>query len=503
MPATGVLERHARVHHRQGSAADARHRRGPVRLEDVRHDAHRVRKLLFGRNHRRQRALGQRSVADLAAPGAGHAPDFTDREGREVVVEHEALPRLALERLDLLRIVGRAERAGDERLRFAAREDRGPVRAGEDAGLDPDRADLVELPAVEPDVVREHFLAQDLFLQLLEDGLRVGFLLRFAFGQRRHQVLQRELHGLVVFELAANPHGVGQRAEHLAFDFAVEGRRDFLPGDRDLLAAGGFRHVVDGGDDLLDRGVRDVQRLDDLRFRHFLRARFDHHEAVFAARDDEIELALLALLERRVHHVLPVHQAHPHAGNRLFEGDAGQRERRGCARDGQDVRVVLGIGRQHQRDDLRFVAPARREQGPDRPVDDAAGQDFLLGRLAFALEEAAGNAAGRVGVFAVVHRQRQEVDAFARACGTAGRDQHHRIAVPDDHGAVGLFGQLARFEGQRLIGYRDFASSHKGSISSTRSKRSKRSKGSKRSERSERSLRPGYFLMLRRLIRSA
>ena len=64
------------------------------------------------------------------------------------------------------------------------------------------------------------------------------------------------------------------------------------------------------------------ERLDDLLFGHFLRARFDHHEAVLAAGDDEIELALLALLERRVDDVLPVHQAHAHAGNRLLERDA-------------------------------------------------------------------------------------------------------------------------------------------------------------------------------------
>ena len=105
-----------------------------------------------------------------------------------------------------------------------------------------------------------------------------------------------------------------------------------------------------------------------------------------------------------------------------------ERQRGGSAGDGEHVRVVLGVGGQHERDDLRFVAPARREQRADRPVDDAAGQHFFFRRLAFALEEAAGNAARRVGVFAVVHRQRQEVDAFARAGGAAGGDQHHRIA---------------------------------------------------------------------------
>ena len=117
------LQRHAGVHHRQRSAAHRRHRRRAVRLEDVGDDADGVGELLFGGNHRRQRALGQRAVADLAAAGAAQELHFADRERREVVVEHEALPRLAVDHLDLLLIVGGAERRGHQRLGFAARED--------------------------------------------------------------------------------------------------------------------------------------------------------------------------------------------------------------------------------------------------------------------------------------------------------------------------------------------------------------------------------------------
>ena len=126
------------------------------------------------------------------------------------------------------------------------------------------------------------------------------------------------------------------------------------------------------------------------------------------------------------------------------------RERRRRAGDGEHVGVVLGVGREHERDDLRLVAPAGREQRPDRPIDHAAGEHFLLGRLAFALEEAAGDAARRVGVFAVVDRQRQEVDAFARVRRVAGGDEHHRVAEAHDDRAVGLLGQLAGFEGDGL-----------------------------------------------------
>ena len=102
----------------------------PFDLEDVGDDADGVGELVFGRHHRRERALGEGAVADLAAAGAAQELHFTDREGREVVVQHEALPGLALDHLDLLLVVGGAERGGDERLRLAAGEHGRAVRRG-------------------------------------------------------------------------------------------------------------------------------------------------------------------------------------------------------------------------------------------------------------------------------------------------------------------------------------------------------------------------------------
>ena len=131
MPATGRRDRHAGVHHRHRAAAHRRHRRGPVRLEDVGDDADGVGELLFARNDRRERALGERAVTDFAAARSALRPGLADRERREVVVQHEALVVLAGDVLDLLLVVGGAERAADERLRLAAREDDGAVDAGQ------------------------------------------------------------------------------------------------------------------------------------------------------------------------------------------------------------------------------------------------------------------------------------------------------------------------------------------------------------------------------------
>ena len=194
--------------------------------------------------------------------------------------------------------------------------------------------------------------------------------------------------------------------------------------------------------------VAGLERQNRLFFRHLLGAGLDHHDAVLAAGDDQVEAAFLALREGRVDDVLPVDQADADAGDRLLERHLRQRQRRGGAGDREHVAVVLDVGRDHERDDLRFEVPAGREERTNRPVDAAAGEDFLLGRLAFALEEAARNAARGVGIFAIVDGEREEVDSLARGVGMTRRDEHHGVALADDDRSVGLLGQFACLDGQ-------------------------------------------------------
>ncbi len=113
-------------------------------------------------------ALGEGTVADFAAAGAGHTSDFTDAVRREVVVEHEAALLLALVGFEPLGVVAGAEGRGDERLGFAAGEQGGAVGAGQDADLDVDLADLVEGAAIRADAIVEDLVAEDVFADQLE-----------------------------------------------------------------------------------------------------------------------------------------------------------------------------------------------------------------------------------------------------------------------------------------------------------------------------------------------
>ena len=126
---------------------------------------------------------------------------------------------LAVHRLDLLLVVGGAERRRDERLCLAAREHGRAVRARQDADLDRDRADLVELPAVEALAALEDLVAHDLLLQLLEDRpSRRPSALDLLLREARHEVRQHFVDRAVVLELVLDPHRVGERAVGLLLD---------------------------------------------------------------------------------------------------------------------------------------------------------------------------------------------------------------------------------------------------------------------------------------------
>ena len=141
MPRHRRGDRHAGIHQRQRCAADRGHGTGSVRFQNVADHAQRVGERLLVGNHGRERALGQRAVADFAAARAAHEADFADAERREVVVQHEALGGFAgLQQLDALLVVLGAQRDRHQRLRFAAREQRRAVRARQHAGFDGDLA---------------------------------------------------------------------------------------------------------------------------------------------------------------------------------------------------------------------------------------------------------------------------------------------------------------------------------------------------------------------------
>ena len=123
---------------------------------------------------------------------------------------------------------------------------------------------------------------------------------------------------------------------------------------------------------------------------------------------------------------------------------------------------------------LRRPVDERRAQ---RPVDQAADQDGLGRRAAFAAEEAAGDLAGGVGALFDIHRQREEVEVVLRVlAGAGGRQQHGFLVEVGSDCALRLLGEAAGFEPDRTraelaviengFGEFDFWTLHRGVFSS-------------------------------------
>jgi hypothetical protein len=143
--ADGADQRHTGVEQRHGAGANGGHRGGAVGLGDFRGNADGVGEIGFVRDDRLDRALGERAVADLAAVDATHAAGFTDGEGREVVVQDEALLVFATGVVvECCFSSAGASVVMAERLGFATGEDGGAVNARQGADFAVERAEVAD-----------------------------------------------------------------------------------------------------------------------------------------------------------------------------------------------------------------------------------------------------------------------------------------------------------------------------------------------------------------------
>src|SRR5205085_4988566 len=129
-------------------------------------------------------------------------------------------------------------------------------------------------------------------------------------------------------------------------------------------------------------------------FRNLGSARLDHHDGLFRPGDDQVQTRLAHFVIRRVDDVATLDETDPHARNRIRKRNVGKIKRTGCARDGDDIRVVVRVCRDDRGDDLCFVAKAFDEERAAGTVNQATGQRLLFIGTTFAPEVVAGNAPG-------------------------------------------------------------------------------------------------------------
>ncbi len=367
-------------------------------------------------------------------------------------MEHEAVFELAGQRVDALRVAFGAQRGDHQRLRLAAREQRGAVRAGQNGVADLDGAHGARVAAVDAGLAGQDLAAHDLGFDVEQEGLDLHRVEIGAFG------LERLQHG-------SGRLAQGLRAGLLAADL-VGGAQLLLGqlrdlGDEGLVLGGGlpvphglagvahqFMDGVDGDAALLVAEHHGAQH--DV-FGQLLRLGLDHQHGGFGAGDDQVHLRVLAGGLARVQHVFAVDVAHARGADRAVERNAGHRQGRAHGDHGRDVGIDLGVQRHGVDDHVDFVVEAFGEQRADRAVDQAAGQRLEFAGLGFALEEAAGDLAGGIRLLDVVHRQGKKSLAGLGGLGGDDRGQHDRVVDVDQHGAGGLAGDLARFHDDGLV----------------------------------------------------
>ena len=135
-----------------------------------------------------------------------------------------------------------------------------------------------------------------------------------------------------------------------------------------------------------------------------------------------------------------------------WNGATGEQQRRAGAHTGEHVGVDLRVGGHHGDHHLHLVKEAVVEERAQAAVDDAAGEDLLVGRTALALDEAAGHLAARGVLLAVVDGEREEALALAHVGRENGGAEHHGVAAADDHRAAGLLGEASGFDGDGTVG---------------------------------------------------
>src|SRR5579875_242214 len=233
------------------------------------------------------------------------------------------------------------------------------------------------------------------------------------------------------------------------------------PGDLELdLRLPGLRLEISlRGTQLLDRVVRDVERIEYLRLGDLVGTRLDHGDALRGAGHDQIEVGVLEqVLLVGVDDEVAVHLADPD------RADGGGHRRAGklqCGRSTVDREDVVRVGviyRQRHCDQLSLVTPALGEERADRTVDHAGGESCLLAGPTLALEKGAGNPPGGVHALLDIYGEGEEV-RVTEVSDDSGA-QHHRVARAYYNSTGGLLGQLSGLERDLVTGDLDTNALH-------------------------------------------
>ncbi len=397
--------------------------------------------------------MGKVAVAYLAAAYAALGLGLAGGEGGEVVVEEEALATLVEHVVENLFVEFCAEGHCCESLCFTSGEHGRSVGAGDIVCFDPDGSYLGGLASVEAYALVENAAANGLFFHVVVVALyQSGLGLAFFFGKgfdiffadSVEAVLTPVLVGAaclgdgVCAVIAAGFHvGTQLFVVYFVAVFALGGRAYSL----------GKLHL--GSALYLDCLVGCAQRGEEFCFAYFVHLAFDHHYVVVGGADHEFHVGFFELFKGGVDYEFTVYAGHAYFGDGSVERYVAYGDGCGGCEACEAVGGVNAVGGVESYVDKSVGMVVVGEEGAKHAVYKARGEDFVVACAAFALEEASGEAAGSRELLLVFNLQWHEIDSFAGFLGRNDRGEKHSVAHAHFNRSIGLFCQLAGFDGNR------------------------------------------------------
>ena len=322
------------------------------------------------------------------------------------------------------------------------------MRSRQEADVAGDVADVVHAAAIDPFPVFENAAAHDPLLQLAQGCADIaGAVGVVRLEPLRESLAERRQDAPALF-LVRDPQRIPDLSGRLLRDLAHDLRigSDGLVLER-VRGSGHPNQLALKPDQLDDRLLPHLHRLEEFVLGGFEAGALDHHDRVLGSGDHDLQVAHLEVVEGRVDEPVAVAARDADAGDGPAPRDRRQEERGRSAQHADDIGVVLLVGRDDETDDLRVVPVILREERPQRPVDLPCRDRLLLAGPGFPLDEPAGELAGGVGLLAVLDREREEGEV-RRLAVRRGGDEHCGLPVLHIDGAIGLPGHSARLQDQ-------------------------------------------------------
>ncbi len=377
---------------------------------------------------------------------------------------HVALAVVGRQRVEPLLHLEHVERGDAENLRLAALEQRRTVHTREDVDLSCQHADIARAASVDAHLVAQHALTHAVLGDAAQSGADLLLTTFETIRESRHDISLDVIQGTLTLGLAHDRQSLGNTSGRDVSDGVVDILR-VVGEERELGHRLGGRLgelllcLAQGADERLGRlqaighdrlGGRGSSARDEVD-RLVGGLGLDHHDrdviADNPAGDDHVEDRPLKFRVTREGHPLAVDEGDAHAADRAGEGQTGDLRRCGRRIDGEDVVQIVRIEGEDRHYDLDLVAQALDKGRTQGAVDEAAGEDRILGGTPLATEERAGDPAHGIHPLLHVDGQGEEVEVLLGLLRGRSRAEHHGVVVEvGGDTAAGLTGQPAGFE---------------------------------------------------------